>query len=318
MLGSQSSDGVSIRTHVPLAPCLPVLQRTDPKRPTRIMAILNTTPDSFSDGGVHKTVDRDHLSSTVDSFITAGADIIDIGGQSSRPNAPDVTAEEELERILPAIQAIKASRNGKNVAISVDTYRAQVAEAAVKAGANIINDISAGMLDPDMLPTIAKLGCTYVMMHMRGTPATMQNEENCIYKTYVISDVSTELRDRVKAAQAAGIRRWRIILDPGIGFSKTAEQNVQLLRTFYSPSRSLLKYPWLVGSSRKSFIGKFTGVNEPTERVWGTAATVTAAIQGGSDIVRVHDVKEMAQVVKMSDALYRSQYAAKRIYDRQS
>jgi dihydropteroate synthase len=269
------------------------------------MAILNTTPDSFSDGGVHKPVDVDRLSSTVDSFIAAGAVIIDIGGQSSRPNAPDVTAEEELERILPAIEAIKASQNCENVAISVDTYRAQVAEGAVKAGANIINDISAGMLDPDMLPTIAKLGCTYVMMHMRGTPATMQDEENCTYNAAVIGDVVRELRDRVKAAQAAGIRRWRIILDPGIGFSKTAEQNVRLLRYFGNPSSSLHRHPWLVGTSRKSFIGKVTGVDEPTERVWGTAATVTAAIRGGADIVRVHDVKEMAQVAKMSDALYR-------------
>jgi dihydropteroate synthase len=301
---TKASGELKTFTYNSLGPGLPVLRRTDPKRRTMIMAVLNTTPDSFSDGGVHKPLDVDHLSSTVNSFIAEGAGIIDIGGQSSRPNAPDVTAEEELERILPAIDAIKASKNSSKVAISVDTYRAHVAEEAVKAGANIINDISAGMLDPDMLPTIARLGCTYVMMHMRGTPATMQDEQNCVYTPSVNFRVRMELQDRIKAAESAGIRRWRMILDPGIGFSKTPEQNLKLLCSLRR-QQGLQRYPWLIGTSRKSFIGKYTGVEEPSERVWGTAATVTAAIKNGADIIRVHDVKEMAQVAKMSDALYR-------------
>ena len=270
------------------------------------MGILNTTPDSFSDGGIHEPTDFEKLKLAVSAQIAAGATIIDIGGQSSRPHAPDVSAEEEISRILPAIEAIKSLAGSEGVAISVDTYRAPVAEAAVKAGAHIVNDISAGKLDPDMLPTVARLGCTYVMMHMRGSPETMQNEENLSYGDDVVHTLGTELFERIKAAEDAGIRRWRIILDPGIGFSKTQEQNLEILRKLPNLRRRFPNYPWLVGSSRKSFIGKITGVAEPRDRAWGTAATVTAAVQGGADIVRVHDVKEMAAVVKMADAMYRT------------
>ncbi|EME38339.1 hypothetical protein DOTSEDRAFT_140714 [Dothistroma septosporum NZE10] len=291
----------------PLAPSLD-LHALDPLRKTMVMSILNVTPDSFSDGGQHRPTDMEALKRTAAAHIAAGARIIDIGGQSSRPNAPDITAEEEISRILPAIEAIKSVPEAANVAISIDTYRAFVAEAAINAGAHIINDISAGLLDPEMLPSIARLGCTYVMMHMRGTPATMQNEENTTYPKGLIHTIISELKERIEAAEEAGIRRWRIILDPGVGFAKTTDQNLEILRRFdhIRYASGLNTYPWLVGSSRKGFIGQITGVENAADRRDGTAATVTAAIQGGAEIVRVHDVEEMVRVVKMADAMYRS------------
>ncbi|KAK6390150.1 trifunctional dihydropteroate synthetase [Elasticomyces elasticus] len=294
-------------SHTPLGPGTETIHSTDPRRETRVMAILNVTPDSFSDGGTNEPADLDSLKATIENYIVAGASIIDIGGQSSRPNAPDVTAEEEIARILPAIKVIRSLPSASHIAISIDTYRAAVAKAAIEAGAHIINDISAGTLDPDMLRTVAELGCTYIMMHMRGTPATMQDPDNLSYPKGLIPTVADELRVCLDAAQEAGIRRWRIILDPGIGFAKTQEQNLDILRKLpeLAKSRGLADMPWLVGSSRKGFIGKITGVEAANERTWGTAATVTQAVQGGADIVRVHDVAEMAQVVKMADAMYR-------------
>ena len=276
-------------------------------RPTHIMSILNTTPDSFSDVGLNSPTDETALRKTISSHIHGGATIIDIGGQSSRPNAADVTAEEEIQRVLPAIKIINSLPQGSNTCISVDTYRASVAETAIKAGAHIINDISGGLLDADMLSTAGRLGCTVCLMHMRGTPATMTSAENCSYPDGLIPTIAKELLDRVRAAEEAGIRRWRIILDPGIGFAKTTEQNLEILRCM-SELRSwpgLVGFPWLLGSSRKGFIGKITGVKDAKERTWGTAATVTAAVQGGADMVRVHDVDEMAKVTKMSDAIWR-------------
>ncbi|KAM3419993.1 hypothetical protein BST61_g3305 [Cercospora zeina] len=291
----------------PLAPGCESLRSLEPTRHTLVMSILNVTPDSFSDGGSNEPTNLDALRETIAAQISAGATIIDIGGQSSRPNAQDVTAEEELARILPAIEVIKAMPEAKHIAISIDTYRASVAEAAINAGAHIVNDISAGLLDAEMLPTIARLGCTYVMMHMRGTPATMQSAENTSYPRGLIPTIATELATRLRAAQRAGIRRWRIILDPGVGFAKTAEQNAELLGRFAKLRNfeTLKTYPWLVGSSRKGFIGEFTGAEDPKDRVAGTAATVTAAVAGGAEIVRVHDVHEMSRVVKMADAMYR-------------
>lgn len=193
----------------------------------------------------------------------------------------------------------------KNVAVSIDTYRADVAAEAVCAGAHIVNDVSAGLMDDAMLPTVAKLGCTVCLMHMRGTPETMNSLAH--YPDGVVETVGRELLARVKAAEDAGIRRWRIILDPGIGFAKKQEHNLELLRRLNELRRypGLQGLPWLVGTSRKAFVGRITGVKEAKERVWGTAATVTAAIQGGADIVRVHDVQEMAQVAKMADAVWR-------------
>jgi 2-amino-4-hydroxy-6-hydroxymethyldihydropteridine diphosphokinase/dihydropteroate synthase len=268
------------------------------------MAILNVTPDSFSDGGIHT---GDSLSGTISSLIESGASFIDVGGQSSAPGAPDVSAKEEISRILPAIELIRRHPQAKNVVISVDTYRATVAEAAIEAGADVVNDISAGLLDPEMLPTVAKLGKTICLMHMRGNPATM-NKLTDYEPEGLIPTIARELLQRVSAAEEAGIRRWRIILDPGIGFAKTGAQNIEILRHMDELREwpGLRGLPWLLGSSRKNFIGKITGVKEPNDRVWGTATTVAAAVQGGADIVRVHNVPEMAQVVKMADAIWRN------------
>jgi 2-amino-4-hydroxy-6-hydroxymethyldihydropteridine diphosphokinase/dihydropteroate synthase len=276
-----------------------------PKAPqtTRIMSILNLTPDSFSDGGNNYNIDEKTLRATILEHVAAGAHFIDVGGQSTRPGANQVSSSEELQRIIPAIKLIR-SLELDGVAISVDTYRADVAKAAIEAGAHIINDVSAGLMDADMFLTAAKLGCGICLMHMRGTPETMNSLTD--YPDGIIPTVGAELLQRVRAAEEAGIRRWRMILDPGIGFAKKQEHNVELLRRFAELKAypGLENIPWLVGTSRKAFIGRITGVKEARERVWGTAVSVAAAVQGGADMVRVHDVREMAQVVKMADAIW--------------
>jgi 2-amino-4-hydroxy-6-hydroxymethyldihydropteridine diphosphokinase/dihydropteroate synthase len=289
----------------PLASGMPTVAAYDTKRETRIMSILNVTPDSFSDGGKNYNNDEATLAGTIKSHIESGATILDIGGQSTRPGAVQVSSEEELSRILPAVKLIRSLPGAKNTAISIDTYRADVAEESVKAGADIINDVSAGLMDDAMLSTMAKLGVTVCLMHMRGTPETMNTLTS--YPDGIIETVGRELLERVCAAEAAGVRRWRIILDPGIGFAKTQDQNLELLRRLDELSKypGLEGFPWLVGTSRKAFIGKITGVKQASERTWGTAAAITAAIQGGADIVRVHDVKEMGQVAKVADAIWR-------------
>ncbi|OBT47673.1 hypothetical protein VE00_02188 [Pseudogymnoascus sp. WSF 3629] len=296
-----SSQPMSTSTPLGSNPAL-TLYPLRPHRQTSIMAILNLTPDSFSDGGLHTSASLDE---TIDTFIRGGASIIDIGGQSTAPNTPSVTADLETSRILPAIAAIRAHPLGSNVTISIDTFRAPVASAAIAAGADLINDVSAGLLDPAMLPTLGRLGCTVCLMHMRGTPSTM--DSLAVYPNGLIPTIAAELLERVAAAEAAGVRRWRIILDPGIGFAKTQDQNLEILRRLdeLRDWPGLRGFPWLVGSSRKRFVGRLTGVKEPRERVWGTAATVVAAVQGGADIVRVHDAVEMGQVVKMADAIWR-------------
>jgi 2-amino-4-hydroxy-6-hydroxymethyldihydropteridine diphosphokinase/dihydropteroate synthase len=272
------------------------------------MSILNVTPDSFSDGGQNYNINEATLANTIRAHIAAGATIIDVGGQSTRPGAVQVSAEEELARVLPAVKLIRSLPESNNVAISVDTYRGRVAEEAINAGANMINDVSAGVMDEAMLPTMGKLGCTVCLMHMRGTPETMTSPEMTSYPDGIVKTVGRELLERVYAAEKAGVRRWRIILDPGIGFAKTQAQNLELLRR----QDELMKYPglegmpWLVGTSRKAFIGNITGVKEAKDRVWGTAVAISAAIKGRADIVRIHDVKEMVQVAKMADALWRA------------
>ncbi|KAI3322214.1 Dihydropteroate synthase [Xylariaceae sp. AK1471] len=318
-----------LSTLTPLRASVTPLNALRSTRPTQVMAILNVTPDSFSDGGVHLPTLQaqsqaqaeqqdtesfssppsptylESLRSTIQHFIASGATLIDVGGQSTAPGAPEVSVSEELSRVLPAISLIRSMPEASHVSISVDTYRAAVAEAAVAAGADIVNDVSAGLLDDAMLPTVARLGCTVCLMHMRGTPATMSRLNE--YPEGLIPTLADELRERVDAAEKAGIRRWRIILDPGMGFAKVGDQNLEILRHIPELRRwpGLEGLPWLLGSSRKSFVGKITGVAKPGDRVYGTAATVTAAVQGGADIVRVHDVLEMAQVVKMADAIFR-------------
>ncbi|KAL7629076.1 trifunctional dihydropteroate synthetase [Parahypoxylon ruwenzoriense] len=294
--------------HEPLSTLTPICASVVPlnalkaTRKTQLMAILNITPDSFSDGGIHTP---DSLRDTVLTFVRGGATMLDVGGQSTAPGKIEVSTQEEIDRVLPVIELIRSLPETCDVAISVDTYRASVAEAAVKAGADIINDVSAGLMDPVMLSTMARLGKTVCLMHMRGNPSTMSKLND--YPDGLIPSIARELLERVAAAEAAGVRRWRIILDPGLGFAKIGEQNLQVLRHF-DELRSwpgLEGLPWLLGSSRKSFIGKITGVPKPMDRVFGTAATVAAAVQGGADIVRVHDVVEMGQVIKMADAIWR-------------
>ncbi|KAL5119430.1 trifunctional dihydropteroate synthetase [Pleosporales sp. CAS-2024a] len=301
-----------LRSDPPLSPLTPLGQQLsmltphDSTRCTQVMSILNVTPDSFSDGGKNYAVDEAMLRKTILDHVAAGATMIDIGGQSTRPGAVQVSAAEEASRVVPAIRLVR-SLQVPNLAISVDTYRADVAEAAIQAGAHMINDVSAGLLDHNdkMLRTAASQGCTICLMHMRGSPQTMHRQTD--YPRGLVDTVAHDLLDRVHAAESAGIRRWRILLDPGIGFAKTTRQNCELLRQFAALRRypGLENFPWLVGTSRKTFIGSITGVEEPRQRVWGTAATVAAAVQGGADIVRVHDVGEMAQVARMSDAIWR-------------
>lgn len=266
------------------------------------MAILNITPDSFSDGGI---TTPDNLVSRLLHLARSGATMLDIGGQSSAPGTPEASVDEELGRVLPVIRLVRRLPETAGMTISVDTYRAAVAEAAVEAGADIVNDISAGQLDAGMLPTVAHLGKTVVLMHMRGTPQTMNTLTS--YPDGLIPTIASELQQRVAEAEAAGVRRWRIVLDPGIGFAKTAAQNLEILRDLDALRRwpGLEGLPWLVGASRKGFIGRITGVEEPSERAWGTAATVAAAVQGGADIVRVHDAGEMGCVTTMADAIWR-------------
>ena len=268
------------------------------------MSVLNFTPDSFSDGGQH-TAEPSSLLPILNRYLSNGVSIIDIGGQSTRPNAIEISADEEMSRTLPIIKLIRSQRAFDEIAVSIDTYRASVAESAVLAGANVVNDVSAGKMDPNMLPTVAKLGCTIILMHMRGTPQSMTSLTS--YPHGVIEGVGSELLERVSAAEEAGIRRWRILLDPGVGFAKNQAQNLELLRRLgeLRDREGLRGLPWAVGASRKGFVGKITGVEKASERVWGTAATVAAAVQGGADVVRVHDVVEMGQVAKMADAIWR-------------
>ncbi|KAL8788052.1 MAG: hypothetical protein Q9195_007466 [Heterodermia aff. obscurata] len=300
------------KSNPPLSPLTPLFPSPDTRllrseasdRQTQLMAILNLTPDSFSNDGI-QSPDVSSIDPYLQRLTSAGVTILDIGGQSSRPHAPSITSEEEIARVVPTIKHIRSQPAYNNLVLSIDTYRAPVAAAALEAGANIINDISAGTLDPEMLPLMARLGCTVILMHMRGDPSTMNTLTS--YPTGIINGVGTELRARVAAAEAAGVRRWRMILDPGIGFAKTAEQNLELLRRFgeLRAFEGLQGIPWVVGASRKRFIGTITGVQKAEERVMGTAATVCAAVQGGADIVRVHDFGEMAEVVRMADAVWR-------------
>ena len=265
---------------------------------TYVMGVLNVTPDSFSDGGQFNR--QDAAIAQARRMAAAGASILDIGGQSTRPNAEDVPPEEELRRVVPTIQAIRADSDLSNCVISVDTTKAAVADAAIHAGANWVNDISGATFDPEMLKTVAALGVPIVLMHIRGTPKTMQQ---LTQYDDVVTEVTTVLKERAERAIAAGIQPDRIILDPGIGFAKTMDQNLELLRGI--PQLRSLGYPLLIGPSRKSFIGHILNQPDPTQRVWGTAAACCAAIAHHADIVRVHDVAEMVDVCRVADAIWR-------------
>jgi dihydropteroate synthase len=260
---------------------------------TLIAGVLNVTHDSFSDGGRYSSVD-DAVAAGV-AMAEAGADWIDVGGESTRPGAPAISEDEEKRRVVPIIEAL-ARRLGARTRISLDTYKAGTAAAALDAGATIVNDISGGLMDPKLLDVAARPGVAVVLGHMRGTPATMMDD---VFFGDVVREVGDELADRVAAARAA--RCAEIWADPGIGFGKRAEHNLVLLRDL-GKLRQRLGVPLMVGVSRKRFIGDLTG-KAPPDRLMGTAAAVTAAVIGGASSVRVHDVAEMADVVRVAQAI---------------
>jgi dihydropteroate synthase len=266
---------------------LPLSQRV------HLMGIVNVTPDSFSDGGrFYEAGDAiDHGLRLADE----GADILDVGGESTRPGADPVSADEEAGRVVPVVEAL-AAKTG--LPVSVDTSKAVVARAALDAGAQIVNDVAAGRFDAGLLPLVAQRDAPIVLMHMLGEPRTMQKDPR--YGD-VVGEIAEFLEERASAAVEAGVGRERIVVDPGFGFGKTREHNLVLLQRL----RELrcLGFPVLAGTSRKSFIGATLGDLPVGERLEGTAATVALAVMGGASLVRVHDVREMARVVRMVEAV---------------
>ncbi|MDP9173657.1 MAG: dihydropteroate synthase [Planctomycetota bacterium] len=264
-----------------------------------IMGALNATPDSFSDGGKFGTVES--AAAFAEAMAASGADWIDVGGESTRPGAQPIDPREQIRRTLPVIAAI---RQRLSILISIDTTQGQVAEAALDIGANIVNDISAGRDDPNMLRLCGRRGAPMVLMHMRGTPATMQ--ENPMYAD-VTGEVGGFLRERFAAAVSAGIERHRVLLDPGLGFGKTVSHNLRLLHD--TRTLAAIGQPLVVGPSRKGFIGAVTGESRPDQRIFGTAAAVAWCIANGASVMRVHDVGAMSQVAKTISAISASKDA---------
>lgn len=256
-----------------------------------VMGVLNVTPDSFSDGGLW--LDPQAAIGHAHEMVAQGAAIIDVGGESTRPGAVAVPEEEELKRILGVIETLAAD----GVTVSVDTRKARVAQAAVEAGAAIVNDTAGESFDPEMGDVAARTGAGVVIMHSRGTPATMRSLTDY---TDVVKEVVEFLIDRAEALERGGVRRDRIAIDPGIGFAKTAQQNLEILKRLDEIVTT--GYPVLVGTSRKSFIGAVLDLPED-QRVEGTAASVAVAVWGGAHIVRVHDVEQMTRVVRMTEAI---------------
>ena len=268
---------------------------------TYLMGVLNITPDSFSDGGDFNTIES--ALAQAENMVKYGVDIIDIGGQSTRPGAAEISLGEEIDRVVPVVEMLRKNADiFANIPISVDTTRAQVAKAGIEAGADIINDISGATFDSEMLSTVAKLEVPIMLMHLRGTPQTMQKMTD--YR-HLIGEIGEFLQSRIAAAVAAGIDKSQIIIDPGIGFAKTYSQNLEILRELQK-FRSL-NCPILVGVSRKSFIGQILNQPFAKQRVWGTAAACTGAIANSADILRVHDVREMHDVCQVADAIFRNQ-----------
>ncbi|HKT87797.1 MAG TPA: dihydropteroate synthase [Candidatus Sulfotelmatobacter sp.] len=274
---------------------------------TLIMGILNVTPDSFSDGG--KFLERERAVEHAERLLQQGADIIDIGGESTRPGArvegtvpgekPAVSAEEELKRVIPAITELKKKHPAS--VVSVDTYKAEVARAAVHAGAEIVNDVSGFRWDPEMVSTIADLRCGAVLMHMRGRPDEWRKLPPLVD---AISLVKRELKEWSEKALAAGVDRQKIALDPGFGFGKSFDENYPLI--VHLEELHGLGFPLLVGASRKSFIGRTLGGEKnvsPEDRLYGTLASETALILKGAHIVRTHDVKASAEAARVADAI---------------
>jgi len=269
----------------------------DFSKKTHIMGILNVTPDSFSDGGLY--LEKSHAVERVLRMVSEGADIIDIGGQSTRPGSEPVSADEELGRTIPVIEAVAGE---VDVPVSIDTYRADVARAALGAGASMVNDISGLRFDPGMPSVVSEHGVPVVLMHIKGTPRDMQ--QTPAYEA-LVPEIMDYLRESIRIAGDAGIGKDMVVIDPGIGFGKTFDHNLEVINRLHE--FALLEKPVLVGPSRKAFIGSVLGDIPPSERIFGTAATVTAAVLKGANIVRVHDVREMAMVVRVADAVKREQ-----------
>jgi dihydropteroate synthase len=274
---------------------------------TLIMGVLNVTPDSFSDGGAF--LDSQAAVARALELERDGADILDIGGESTRPAALPVSGREELSRILPLFEAL---RGKLRIPISVDTQKSEVAEAALAAGAEIVNDISALRTDPRLAGVARQAGAPVILMHMRGTPRTMQRGP---FARNVVRDIIAGLREALARARRAGLAKSQILLDPGIGFGKSHKQNFEILARL--PEFARLGCPIVIGTSRKGFLGKaLAKPGEPPlpagERLLGTAATVTASILGGAHIVRVHDVAEIARVVRVADAIVNTEDAMRK------
>ncbi len=276
---------------------------------TYVMGIINATPDSFSGDGVALASIEEATARAVaqgQRFLADGADILDVGGESTRPGSMPVPAEEELARVVPVIRALRAAVGA--VTISVDTYRAAVAAAALDAGADWINDVWGLRMDPDMAPLAAARGCPVVIMHNRSKPKDVAQEQRLgghyigIHYEELMADIARELSEQMAIAITAGVRAEQIILDPGIGFGKTVAQNVELIDRL--GELKALGRPLLIGPSRKSFIG-YTLDLPPEERMEGTAAAVAIGIDRGADIVRVHDVRAIARVARMTDRIVR-------------
>jgi dihydropteroate synthase len=260
---------------------------------TLVMGVINVTPDSFSDGG--KALDPAQARDIAQAMEAAGADIIDIGAESTRPGATPVSAAEELARVEPALKAIAAA---VRIPLSIDTYKAKVAAAALDSGASIVNDISAFEYDHDMAPLLAKRAVPAILMHTRGKP-----EDMYVHAEYanVIGEVLADLSRAIARAEEHGVARRRLIVDPGLGFAKKAAQSLEVLA--HLDRFATLDLPVLIGPSRKSFMASATGPLTPEDRDWGTAAAVTAAILQGAHIVRVHNVEKLVHVVRVADAL---------------
>ena len=259
---------------------------------TLVMGVLNVTPDSFSDGG--RWLDPRRAIRHARAMARQGADLIDVGGESTRPGARAVSEREELRRVVPVVEALAAG----GIRVSIDTSKAAVAEAALRAGATMVNDVTALRGDRRMADVCAAAAAEVVLMHMKGTPRTMQKAPR--YGD-VVREIAAFFRNRLTFALRRGIARDKIFLDPGIGFGKTPEHNLEILRRLGELKR--LGFPLLVGTSRKSFIGRALGGRAPDDRVFGTAATVAVAALRGAAVVRVHDVREMSDVVRVTDEM---------------
>ncbi|WP_457767255.1 dihydropteroate synthase [Cyanobium sp. ULC082] len=268
---------------------------------TFVMGVLNLTPDSFSDGGRYPTPAAALRQAR--QMVAQGADLLDLGGQSTRPGATEINASEELARVLPVLELIRASAGsgGGGPLISIDTFRAPVAAAALAAGAHWINDVSGGRRDAGILSVVAEFGCPYVLMHSRGDSRSM---DGLAAYADVVAEVREELLRASEAAHLAGVRADQLIWDPGLGFAKTTEHNLALLRGLADLRRE--GFPLLVGPSRKRFIGAVLNEPRPRARLWGTAAVCAQAITQGADLLRVHDVAPIVQTARMVDAIVRS------------